>query len=1142
MFTNTRILKVYSTDIPDPIISKNRISGTINEANNSDKSIWVYDRNSGELLAHTMVDRETRKWEVCLDEGHNDESLFIVCRDEGGDYNGDMFDYVSLCTTEYEPIPSSISMTEFPERRLVREIVFPSTTMQYYKCTVPELKGDIVKVVQDSGDTLRYVDADNNTITNAVTENNVLVNDNSIVLNKEINKHLKGSFLKTWRKDIFNDGSEVFHPVFDGKGWKNFYTNSLLTFPGSGHISYSGRYGDMALVSESVSYTQCNRTGAHSGFSCGDATALTISFHGLINGQDISQTVNDYNLLEQYKFIQLVNAQFGTFYFSIGSSAYGKSTRNNVLQTIVGSSGVSTTISDSMYGGNPFRLTGIWHHYVIVITTTSLKVYVDNILIIDRTFSNTPIPKDCIFIIGRNGQHHGYDNSYLGGRISGIRIFNREVTQQEIDTLYNDRPIIEQDVYSIKGMEYSRWNNTLYSQDKSFLFLGGCPFEPLYKYFLYKETYPDGKETYCYASSEKYQWLLSPHRTPLLRENYVSMARTSISNNSNSYWAGLSSRFDTIADQDMGVNMNDIEVEVRCRLWGEGYLFKIGNYNNGCLYINKESGDGRLTYRFKGKNWNNLYYSQPSEGWNSWIRVRWYANKLCVFEDDGTTLLGSASSDLATFDNTLGQISVGCKRGGDSYSSDVYDGNGIDGDISDVIIYKKGTMPSPENEGTVTPVIYKEYKFGYERDGLAGLYLYSTAELPVADSVDATYKVRFGTVNRGMVIKNWSTAIESKDVTIMAYYNIDSNWFYDSTTNFYNRNIYIFHAASNYIIGFNDNFCQFKGVSTNMMQQASFVLDEWNMLAVTVDSSSTLKTAQAYTDGQAGSTIDNYEFIIPANNHIHIESTDYGGYNDYNDRIGCASDRIHIYDKVLPPSVIRNLYQNFNRVTYKNDMQVALIEDNNDYPVYKDATITKVSIKGYDNEQIMTFAFTTNNVDYYIYSSGWKKIASADSANDPDKWRTIATAMEDSSNRMTIARVNSLTANQIAELYDPNVGVFNIAVGMKSDGTVSPYLEDIQFNTEKIWLSDVYNLSDFSDSEYITKTFLQKFTVDGQQSGLKLYSHVSGYDGWQEIQPFAPVPNINQGVQNNGTVQFKVTFAANKHDTDKNTFFEVLIK
>lgn len=1154
MFTNPRILKTYINDMPDPVVAKNKISGTVNEANNADKSIWVYARDSGELLAHTMVDRETRKWEVYLDTAHNDESLFIICRDEGGDFNGDIFDYVSLCTVEYEPNSNMASLTEFPEETFVKEPVFPSTTMQYYKCTVPELKGDITKVSQNSENVLNYVDANNNIVSNGVTANNVLVNDSSIVLNKEINKYLKGNFLKTWRKNIFNDNSEVFHPVFNGKGWEDFYSKSPFLFSDGGHTSYAGRYGDMALAAERTNLDLSgafDMPGVDAGFHKGASSALTISFHGLINGSSNGGWINATNIYEFNRFFSLCNPITNNVYFSIGSSVHGKD-RSNVFYTTVGSSSVTTTVSDAMYNGNPFRLVGIWHHYVVVITTTNLKVYIDNILIVDRNFSNTSIPDDFIFIIGKtikNAQYNSTYDIYLGGRISGLRVFNREVTVQEVETLYNDRPIIEQDVFSIKGMEYARWNTLLFSQDKSFLFLGGCPFAPLYEYFLYKETYQDGKETYCYASPEKYIDILSPGRSPLLRENYVTMSNVPEAREYNDYWTGLASRPDTATDQDMGVNMNDIEVEIRCRVRGAGHLFKIGNYNNGSLYIYKENTIGRFSYRFSNNTWGNLYYTQPANGWDSWIRVRWYENKLCVYEDDGTTLLGSATAYWNTFDNTLGQIAVGCRRGSDSQYSAPYDGYGVDGDISDVVIYKKGTMPSPERAEVVPPiepVIYKEYKFGYERDGLAGLYLYETAEIEVANSIDGTSKVRAGTVDRGLTIRNWSTKAKDKnikDISVIAYYNIDSDWYYSNTTDLYNNHYLIYHVYYNHNIGFSARYSPFYGMSNSVQAQASFVFDEWNMIAATIEGDSKLKALQSYTDGCRGIRVNNYNFNVRTNSggdyYIHLESSSMD--RNYC-RLGAATERIYMYDMVLPPSVIRNLYQNFNSAVYKDDMQVAFIEDNNNYPIYKDVQITKITVKGKDNGQILTFAFTNNNEDYYIYSSGWKKIASTSGVAESEKWKVIATAMDNTANRMNIARVNSLTANQIAELYDATTGIFNVAVGMKSDGTISPYFEDIHFNTEKIWLSRLYNLSEFSHTSYITKTFLQRFIKDGQPSGLKLYSHVSGYDGWQEIQPFAPVPNINQGVQNNGTVQFKVTFDATKHDANENTFFEVLIK
>jgi len=113
---------------------------------------------------------------------------------------------------------------------------------------------------------------------------------------------------------------------------------------------------------------------------------------------------------------------------------------------------------------------------------------------------------------------------------------------------------------------------------------------------------------------------------------------------------------------------------------------------------------------------------------------------------------------------------------------------------------------------------------------------------------------------------------------------------------------------------------------------------------------------------------------------------------------------------------------------------------------------------------------------------------------------------------------------------------------MKSDGSISPYIDGITFNNEKVWLSHVYDLSEFSNKNYDTKAYLHKILAEGETDGIKLYSYVSGSDGWKEVPQFGPIPDIIPGTENNGTVQFKVVYDQSKDNKDEPISFNVQIK
>ena len=166
----------------------------------------AYDRNDGELLGSTLIDRTTRQWELYIDPAHSDESITLICRDESGKYNGDIFDRVSLCRTEY-PYPAGLmSMLSYPEDTLLSVHASPDYFNKFCTIEVPELKGNIAKVVQngaqvDKAYPVKFVDSAGTEVQNSVTSNNVILNDDSVVLNKLT----RAPNLVFWKKNIFNE-------------------------------------------------------------------------------------------------------------------------------------------------------------------------------------------------------------------------------------------------------------------------------------------------------------------------------------------------------------------------------------------------------------------------------------------------------------------------------------------------------------------------------------------------------------------------------------------------------------------------------------------------------------------------------------------------------------------------------------------------------------------------------------------------------------------------------------------------------------------------------------------------------------------------------------------------------------------------
>jgi hypothetical protein len=102
------IKKYKISDNFNDISIKRKISGTVNSEGTSRKSIAVFDRRTRNQLGSALAE-DTGYWEIYLPI-REDENLFIVCFDEGFNFNADIYDRVSLCSetfgelTNYENI------------------------------------------------------------------------------------------------------------------------------------------------------------------------------------------------------------------------------------------------------------------------------------------------------------------------------------------------------------------------------------------------------------------------------------------------------------------------------------------------------------------------------------------------------------------------------------------------------------------------------------------------------------------------------------------------------------------------------------------------------------------------------------------------------------------------------------------------------------------------------------------------------------------------------------------------------------------------------------------------------------------------------------------------------------------------------
>lgn len=1163
---------LYLCDVGEPILYANSISGSINEVSDSDKSIWLYDRATGDLLSNCILDRNTRNWKIYTDKNHDPESMFIICRDEGGEYNGDIYDRVSLCTTEYT-LPEGISSTLYwPMEHLIYTEAYPRYLHEYYNVEVPNLKGDITKVVQGTEDNkVKFVDALGNTVQNDVTANNILINDNSVVLNSTV----KNSYLKKWTPNVLGDDSEVFLSEYKNGIWCNHYDNTPISgkvVPKSGYDLCLGKFEEPAIYFGFYAGSTHTSTGMYCNISLSNTDA--VSFSAWINSMATwnyspNSTYDPKNYVDFSVIALRSSLDYATGFFTgiIGPTYALKNTYDNAIKTTYNISGyTTTTVTDSMYGGEEFRWSKGWHHVVVTRTATTVKTYIDGFLIRETTFASSPIPNELYISLGNTLNNAAYNN-LSSGIASGVRVFNKELTQNDINILKNDKPHIEYDVVSIKGMECA----------KNLLYLGGIPYNHIDTYYTgtYKET-TDGITNVVKTSTLSAEDALNKIRssTPILLKDSIYIDKYY---RSSSYYTqsayGLSTSYKLATDSEyvegtIDFDTSDLEIYIRFRYqkFSESYyILHIGNRQKHITIYRIGSSDIFQLYFNKTAVCSIALRNYDYD--NTWLKLKANPTGMSLFTDDDE-LIGSSSTNTVMPQITSGHICVGDYRSGSTvvneYISDVYTGSIA---VSDIKLTKYSTTIDP----LVAEEVYKEYKFGYERDGLAGLHLLDKNNKQIIRNFDNSNDVITYFNSLYPMLPNFlrmtspgDDSVENiltneKGFTVTLYYKqMRDNLLLFNNSTPYNSYSYKLGDAVYYrnCDGNGDISPSIKiGTSPNNTPTGKRLtmlstLDMWHscMFAYHNDSG----YSEAYADGTYN---ESYYGRLRTDNDtfLHVDSGYTGSSTNTNASTGCV-DKLKIYKTAFPMQLSRNLHQNYQEKVYKNDMQVAFIDQKYSFPLFKGIPVNSITVEGEVNGQTLTFAVTKDNNDYYICDTSWKKILTKDGdtwkywngsawvAGEQEKWKAMAAAMEVTANKMSLSKINSLNATQLAEFYDGTGTVFNFAVGMKSNGTKSPYIDGILINGCKLWVSPEINLSDFSSTSYITKAHFKCVVSEGQTNGITLYSHVSGAAGWKKVDNFSHIPDINQNVANNGTVQFMFMFDQSKQNGKEPTALSVTIK
>jgi len=294
--------------------------------------------------------------------------------------------------TKYTADISALNLTKAPTKAFFDKPVTVSTAteananrciaqdeiLDKVSSTTTEFVGTnaISGLLQD-GDSIQ-IDGTTNVVCSSVIETNVNVDSTAI-------------------HDIFGDGSAVATYNLDGNA------NDLSgNYNGTAtNVTYgTGKYGQAAVFNGSSKIENTS-------FDINSYSAVTFSFwmSTTTSGGDLMGFSGNYDMA-----IQIINSTTCRLYF-----------RSNLKYTDV---------------PNFFINDGTWHHYAFVIDSNGANHYKDGASV--TTTGQVLSTVTTTFDIGNVTDTSG-NNSYFNGKIDQVRIFNRALTQDEINTLYNEQ-------------------------------------------------------------------------------------------------------------------------------------------------------------------------------------------------------------------------------------------------------------------------------------------------------------------------------------------------------------------------------------------------------------------------------------------------------------------------------------------------------------------------------------------------------------------------------------------------------------------------------------------------------------------------------------------------------------------------------
>ena len=419
--------------LPDDIIRKSRLYGTINTSGGGARGVVLFDRRTMTVIGSCMM-KSDYSWEVYAQEPDEVDQILAVYLDHSGNFNASVVDRWDLCEVTYSPDTNWDSGFVYTDRakflKVYTQFGYIGEWITRFTESIQDVKGTVAQLQIDTFNASGHFETSGGTpvINSNVVDGSLFnfgeitnitspgTNDDDIAL-ESLDKH---GFLET--KDILGDGScEIYHPLMYTE---NVDTSMTSTY---GHIEWQDNsYFGVGLVP--LFNDDSSRRGSviNTDWFFPLSAGQELTFSALVNVDTAAGSPEDGVLffVTQSIFISIYN-HYVTF------------TRNTSTSSAIWSAWHQfSTLATA---------DGVWKHIIVSLSATNARLWINGAIAdtdagdysIDPYTGDDPTyrPRTSFFGSSINGNYYGT----FGGNLQQVRVFNRALTgDAEALSIYNN--------------------------------------------------------------------------------------------------------------------------------------------------------------------------------------------------------------------------------------------------------------------------------------------------------------------------------------------------------------------------------------------------------------------------------------------------------------------------------------------------------------------------------------------------------------------------------------------------------------------------------------------------------------------------------------------------------------------------------